>query len=201
MFGYYIKLARNKGFSVEILNAENGQFSLEIMGNKVLDAFKHESGKHVVQRCPPSDRKGRKQTSIVVVGILPIYQLPNFRLNPNDIELTYTNKSTNGGQAANKSYNAVRAKHKPTSIVVLIQTGRSAEQNRKNAISILTNKVYDSQKGNYDKSYDSFRSSQMKDAGRSGDKVRTYNFKEGVIYDHINNKEIRDIKNFFKGKI
>lgn len=132
---------------------------------------------------------------------MSVYQIPDFKLNMTDIEFTNTNKSTNGGQAANKSYSAVRAKHKPTGLIVLITAGRSAEKNKKSAIDILTNKVYEHTKGNYDKSYFAQKSSLMRDGGRSGDKVRTYNYQEGIIYDHVNGKEINDIKNFFKGKI
>jgi len=52
----YKKYAINKGFSYVLLTEDEGHIIAQISGTNVYKAFQNESGKHVVQRVPPTER-------------------------------------------------------------------------------------------------------------------------------------------------
>ncbi|XP_011300477.1 probable peptide chain release factor C12orf65, mitochondrial isoform X3 [Fopius arisanus] len=59
------------------------------------------------------------------------------KLNENDLEEQYVRGSGPGGQATNKTNNAVVLKHKPSGIVVKCHQSRSLWDNKKTAREIL----------------------------------------------------------------
>ncbi|XP_020711770.2 mitochondrial translation release factor in rescue [Athalia rosae] len=63
------------------------------------------------------------------------------KINEADIEIQYVRGSGPGGQATNKTNNAVQIKHKETGIVVKCHQTRSQWDNQKKAIQILTTKL------------------------------------------------------------
>lgn len=195
----YIKYAVRNGITCQILESSEGHVSIKLSGRNVWRLFKQEVGKHVVQRVPPTENKGRRQTSVVVVGILPLPPENSIcQLREQDIEtITQTGKQHAGGQNVNKVASAVRMKHLPTGISVFIN-GRDQGWNRKEARRILTAKV-NAQKNAYaSQNYGSLRQQQLGNSGR-GDKIRTYNYIFGEIRDHRTERKM-SIKDFGKGK-
>jgi protein subunit release factor A len=95
-----------------------------------------------VQRVPPTERSGRWQTSMISVAVLPLPpENKEQPLREQDLEIiTQTGKQKAGGQNVNKVASAVRMKHKPTGLCVMIN-GRDQGQNRKEALRILTARV------------------------------------------------------------
>ncbi|XP_015521434.2 mitochondrial translation release factor in rescue [Neodiprion pinetum] len=63
------------------------------------------------------------------------------KINEADIEVQYVRGSGPGGQATNKTNNAVLMKHKPTGLVVKSHQSRSVWENKKNALARLTMKL------------------------------------------------------------
>ncbi|XP_044009654.1 mitochondrial translation release factor in rescue [Aphidius gifuensis] len=63
------------------------------------------------------------------------------KLNEADLEEQFVRGSGPGGQATNRTYNAVVLKHKPTGIVVKCHQQRSVTQNQKIAREILITKL------------------------------------------------------------
>lgn len=62
-------------------------------------------------------------------------------LNPDDLEEDFVRGGGPGGQAVNKTSNAVILKHKPSGIVVKCHQTRSLARNREIAREILTQKL------------------------------------------------------------
>jgi len=199
LFSIYVKWADSKNLHCEILEYEVGKIVAQFSGPGVWDAFKNEAGKHCVQRIPPTETKGRKQTSYLSVGVLMMPPEKDLTpLNESEIEVKTQCGHGAGGQHQNKTESAVRMTHLPTGIQVFIN-GRKQKDNRRVAMRILTVRVreflHEQQQGNYDQ----IRKNQM-DGGRAG-KVRTYNFMEGRVVDHRLNKKTGKIKDIMKGKL
>ena len=62
-------------------------------------------------------------------------------LNPEDLEEDFVRGSGPGGQAVNKTSNAVILKHKPSGLIVKCHQTRSLARNRELAREILTQKL------------------------------------------------------------
>ncbi|XP_063974532.1 mitochondrial translation release factor in rescue [Diachasmimorpha longicaudata] len=71
------------------------------------------------------------------------------KLDENDLEEQYVRGSGPGGQATNKTNNAVVLKHKPSGLVVKCHQTRSLWDNKKIAREILITKLDDKINGEY----------------------------------------------------
>lgn len=201
LLSLYLKYAQSKKFSTEILDSnDEGHVIIKISGKNVWHSFRYESGKHCIQRIPPTESKGRKQTSYVAVAVLPLPPENNFDPLPeNELEIKCQTGHGKGGQHQNKTASAVRMLHKPTQLHVFIN-GRDQHYNKQMALRILTAKVHEKLANKNQKSYNAQRKAQLGDAGR-GDKIRTYNFLKSRITDHRTNKETSNVKQFMKGDL
>jgi peptide chain release factor 1 len=170
----------------------------QICGPHAGRAFRHEPGKHVVQRVPPTESNGRRQTSVVSVGVLPIPPDNAVQALPEEeLEITTTKGTGPGGQHKNKTESAVRIVHKPTKISVLID-GRDQHSNKREARRILTARVNEARNMAVNAEYAAFKRKQMGDGGR-GDKIRTYNFIDSRVVDHRLGTKTGNIKGVMKG--
>lgn len=167
-------------------------------GSKVWNAFKNESGNHCVQRIPPTESKGRKQTSYLSVAVLPLPpKNVAISLPQNELEISFVNAGGPGGQHQNKTESAVRMKHIPTGIQVFIN-GRDQHANKRDALSILSAKVNEHYAQQTKAEYNAHKKNQMGSKSR-GSKVRTYNFIKSRVVDHQSGKKTSNIKAVMKG--
>ena len=164
------------------MSKEKSCILLFITGHNADNKFKHEPGKHCVQRIPPTENKGRTHTSTISVAVLPVKQKSDFVLCDQDIEIQATKGSGPGGQRKNKVSTAIRMIHKPTGLSVFID-GRSQYQNKNLAKNILEQKVRQIVDQEKNESYNKTRKKQLTNRSRSN-KIRTYNFKKRRIVDH-----------------
>ena len=182
----YVKYVQGKGLAVELLATEQGHVVLQVCGRGAGRLLAAEAGKHVVQRVPENDRRGRAQTSVVAVAVLPIPPVQQtVAVNPKDLEIICQVGSGPGGQHRNRSATTVRVKHKPTGITAKIDS-RSQAQNKRDAIAIVTAKVNERANRGVSESYDR----QRRDAvdGSRGGKLRTYNYMRQQVLDHRTGK-------------
>ena len=170
----------------------------KISGPGVGLAFKHESGKHCVQRVPPTETKCRKQTSMVSVAVLPIKEEVEMEpLKDAELKIEPVNLGGAGGQHQNRTLSGCRMTHLPTGLKVCIN-GRDYHANEREARKVLASRVYDKLKSENDAEYGKERNAILGNTGR-GDKVRTYNFMESRVVDHRLGKKCHDVKSIMKG--
>lgn len=142
------------------------------------DWFRMEIGLHCVQRVPRTERDGRRHTSLARVTMRPLVpNAPPLRLE--DVEIITQRGHGNGGQHQNKTSSAVRARHRPTGISVMIN-GRSQLLNRDTALKILAGRVAEHFR---DRVAAAALSAKHHPAIPQG-KIRTYNLKRNQVTDH-----------------
>ncbi len=196
----YIRYADSLKFKCELLTSGYGHATIQIVGKGVWKAFRHESGVHCVQRVPPTESKGRRQTSYLSVAVLSLP--PENTLTPlpdSDLDIKPVNIGGPGGQHQNKTESAIRMTHKPSGLQVLIN-GRDQHSNKREARKILTAKVNEMWNDQKQANYAAERKEKMGSGGR-GDKIRTYNFIDSRAVDHRNGKKTKNLKAVMRGNL
>lgn len=194
----YIKWASLNGVQHEELYRGDGKVTLKFTGKDVWKLFKHESGKHCVQRIPPTESKGRKQTSYISVAVLPYQEDNDIELDMDDVKIKTQGGHGKGGQHQNATDSAVRAKHEPSGTEVFIN-GRKQYANKKLALKILFDRINEVHREKQHEEYNDNKRNQVGNSGRSG-KVRTYNFINSRVVDHKLNKKTNKIKDIMRGR-
>ena len=191
----YLRYAAKQGWKASQID-EN---TAKILGPKVFDILKNESGVHRVQRVPATEKRGRIHTSTATVAILPEIKESEVQINPNDLEIQFYRAGGHGGQNVNKVSTAVRLTHKPTGIVVTAQTERFQEQNRINAMSLLRAKLWEKQELEKEQTIAGYRSQIGR--GMRAEKIRTYNFPQNRVTDHRIKKSWGNLESIIDGNL
>jgi peptide chain release factor 1 len=199
LLSIYLKYAQSLKLKTELIHSRDGHKIIKILGKGAGRAFRYEGGKHCIQRIPPTETKGRKQTSMVCVAILPIKDDVCEPLKSNELETQTCGGHGPGGQHQNRTESAVRMRHKPTGITVFIN-GKDQHANRREALRVLTARVNDLRETENNAAYAAERRSQMGSGGRS-DKIRTYNILEGRVVDHRLGTKTGNVKGVMKGRL
>ena len=194
----YLRYARNLGFDFEIVYDSESSWSLRITGKECWSYFESESGKHVVQRIPPTESRGRRHTSVVSVAVLPLMQNGESVVPMDEIEITTQRGHGKGGQHQNKVESAVRAVHRPTGLSVFIN-GRDQYQNKLLALEILRARVSEQLREQARSEHNSAKAGQLGFGTRSG-KIRTYNFISSTVTDHRSGRKTHRIEEVMKGR-
>jgi peptide chain release factor 1 len=177
-------------FEFEIVERRPGFAVLRITGSCAEQIFANESGGHRWQRVPPTERRGRIQTSTITVATFSEWKSAEFKVKDADLAWETMRSGGKGGQNANKVESKIRLTHKPTGLVVVCESERSQKRNKDTALATLTARLQAAQQNKQQGVQDADRKAQI-GTGQRGDKRRTIREKDGVVTDHILNRKWR----------
>jgi len=174
-----------------------GLMRLAVSGSGARKVYGSEGGGHRWQRIPPTEKRGRVQTSTVTVAVMDPETSGGVALNPADVEIVATRGSGPGGQNRNKVASCIVATHRPTGMQVRIDNERSQHQNREKALQVLRARLSDAAKSAQNAERDAGRRQQV-GSGMRGDKVRTYRTQDDQVTDHRTGQRWR-LKDWMRG--
>lgn len=176
---------RHRGgvFESELIDQRPGLAVVAFTGPGVKQLFQHESGGHRWQRIPPTEKRGRVQTSTVTVAVFDPEDVVGNPLTYQDVDIATARGSGPGGQNRNKTESCVIITHKATGLQVRIDNERSQSQNKAMAMKVLAARLYDAEREKAKSAKDDQRKQQV-GTGQRGDKVRTYRTQDDQVTDH-----------------
>lgn len=185
----YMRYSEAQRWRTEIIDANEigvggyKEVILGVRGKGAFSRFKYESGVHRVQRVPVTESQGRIHTSTATVAVLPEVDDVEVTLDERDLEITSTFSSGPGGQHMQKNQTAARVIHKPTGMMVKIQSERSLSQNKQVAMAIIQARLEEMEQEKQSASAAAERKAQVGSGDRS-EKIRTYNYPQSRVTDH-----------------
>ena len=189
LFRMYSRWAESKGWSIEIVDAQDTELggfdriAFEVHGRGAFSELKFEGGVHRVQRVPATESQGRVHTSAATVSVMPEPDPVEVEIPDRDLKIETSTSTGPGGQSVNTTYSAIRITHLPTNLVVSIQDEKSQLKNREKALRLLRTRLYERKLAEQHAEQAAARQSMVRTGNRS-EKIRTYNFKENRVTDH-----------------
>lgn len=169
-------------FDAAIVEERAGFVSVLFEGKGARKLFANEAGGHRFQRVPPTEKRGRVQTSTVTVAVLHPEPAHTFKLNMQDVDIRTSRGSGPGGQHRNKTDSCVTLTHLPTGAVVRVDM-RSQHESKRIAFEILAAKLADGHLEAAQAERNEARRAQL-GCGARGDKIRTYREQDDRVTDH-----------------
>ena len=177
------------------LKTETDSSAYVFSGKGVKKTFKNEVGTHTWQRVSPTEKRGRTHTSSITVAVLDKPKNNEVEIRPDEVRIERTIGTGKGGQNKNRRSTCIVMTHHTTGIKV-VRDGRKQHKNLEDAYKEMTKRVNEYHKGGHIEN----QSSQRKQQVSLTCKRRTYRVKDGLVIDHVTNKQTK-IKNILRGKI
>lgn len=172
-------------FDHELIDSRPGSAILRIKSNTTI--FDNEGGCHSIIRVPPTEKRGRVQTSVVTVAVMPEPKPTQFSLRESDLEIKTCRSGGKGGQHVNKTESAVQITHIPTGTAVRCESERSQHQNKATALAELTARLWAVKDQANTVAGSQARRDQI-GYGVRGHKRRTIRVLDDKVVDHITGK-------------
>lgn len=173
---------RRAVFDHELIEQRPGFVAVLFSGPGATAKFSGEGGGHRWQRVPPTEKRGRVQTSTVTVAVLAAESGSGNTFDINDVTFKATTGTGPGGQHRNKTASCIVAVHEPTGIKARID-GRYQHRNKAVATKVLAERYRTLVAEAQAAATNSVRREQI-GAGMRGDKIRTYRTKDDKVVDH-----------------
>lgn len=137
------------------------------------------------------------QTSTITVAVLPEPTETQVVVRESDLDWKYCRGSGAGGQHRNVTDSAVILTHIPTGIKVRCESERSQHANKDTALQVLRARIFDAANEQRSAAAASARRQQV-GSGMRADKRRTIRSQDGVVTDHILNRQWQ-LKKYLRG--
>jgi len=189
LYTMYQRYSEANGLKLTVLEQSEGnvggfkELMLRVEGEGAYGKFRYEGGGHRVQRVPETETKGRVQTSMARVAVLPEAEEVDVQIDPKEVRESFCAAGGPGGQNVNKVASQCQLVHEPTGIIVHCMETRSAMQNKVRAWQILRSKLYALRKAEAEKARSDQRLGQI-GSGERSERIRTYNFPQNRLTDH-----------------
>lgn len=202
----YLKYAEKENLIVDLVDVSYGEeagiksATLEISGRNAYGKFRGEKGVHRLVRKSPFNAKNLRQTSFVLVDVVPEIAEEKVDLNPDELKIDTFRSSGHGGQSVNTTDSAVRVTHLPTGISVSIQNERSQLKNKQKALGILNSKLAQMAREQKLENVSQIRGKIT--SAKWGDQIRSYVMHPyTLVKDHRTGYESKDISRVLGGQI
>lgn len=210
LYRMYARYAAANKFSIEILDEKESEehssicrdsVSLRIDGPFAFGFLKKENGVHRLIRNSPFNANNARHTSFAAVSVTPdIEDKIDIKIEDKDIEVTSQTSSGAGGQNVNRIKSAIRLRHFPTGINILVRNERDQLANKKIAFKLLKAKLYEIEQAKKDAKKQEFLNSMASIA--FGNQVRSYIMSpQALCKDHRSDYQTNDINGILDGNI
>lgn len=149
----YCRYAQSYKFKCEYLHMKESEehssmctdsVTIRVEGPYAYGFLKGESGVHRLVRNSPFSSTDARHTSFAAVSVTPdIEDKIEIKIEDKDLEITAQLAGGSGGQHVNRTKSAIRLKHLPTGINILVRAERDQHANRKTAMKMLKAKLYE----------------------------------------------------------
>ncbi len=207
LFDMYSKYVDGRGWNLRVLHKNENDhggyrnLSVEIEGKGAYGVLKGEYGVHRLVRISPFNANKKRQTSFVLVEVLPVLlKVSNVDIPETELNISMARSGGPGGQNVNKRETAVRVVHVPTGLSAHVDGERTQGANKEKALAIVKAKLL--------RQLETERKEKIADLSSNtgkiewGSQMRSYVLHPyQLVKDHRTGVEVRDAQKVLDGGI